>query len=248
MGIEQIMEGQTLSQEVKLKITEAFNAAVDAKVESLLVGKISEATEKLEEDNKLVIENKIKELETANEQYVKENIVDVVDKYLTAAANEFVKENKETIESKLQVEMAANFFAGLKSLATSFDVELPKGADNIIEQKTSELELTRVQLNQEVERRVDLESRVLQMTKESIIAKETSELTDTQREKVVERLNSVQYTDEAQFSAAVRSLAESIAPDVTPTTDKEPIVESKEPIVETKQNSYLDQMRKKING
>lgn len=248
MSIEQIMEGQTLSQEVKLKITEAFNAAVDTKVETLLVGKIAEATEKLEEDNKLVIENKLKELETANEQYVKENIVDVVDKYLTAAANEFVKENKEVIESKLQVEMAANFFTGLKSLATSFDVELPKGADNIIEQKTSELELTRVQLNQEVERRVDLESRLLQMTKESIIAKETSELTDTQREKVVERLNSVQYTDEAQFSAAVRSLAESIAPDVTPATDKEPIVESTEPVVKTKQNSYLDQMRKKING
>lgn len=248
MSIEQIMEGQTLSQEVKLKITEAFNTAVDTKVETLLVGKIAEATEKLEEDNKLVIENKLKELETANEQYVKENIVDVVDKYLTAAANEFVKENKEVIESKLQVEMATNFFTGLKSLATSFDVELPKGADNIIEQKTTELELTRVQLNQEVERRIDLESRMLQMTKESIIAKETSNLTDTQREKVVERLNSVQYTDEAQFSAAVRSLAESIAPDVTPATDKEPIVESKEPIVETKQNSYLDQMRKKING
>jgi predicted ribosome quality control (RQC) complex YloA/Tae2 family protein len=79
MSIEQIMEGQTLSQEAKLKITEAFNTAVDAKVETLLVGKIAEATEKLEEDNKLVIENKLKELEAANEQYVKENIVDVVD-------------------------------------------------------------------------------------------------------------------------------------------------------------------------
>lgn len=248
MSIEQIFEGQSLSTEVKNKITEAFNAAVDAKVETILVGRVAEATEKLEEDNKLVIENKLKELESANELYVKENIVDVVDKYMTAAANEFVAENKEAIESKLQVEMATNFFAGLKSLATSFDVELPKGSDNIIEQKTSELELTRVQLNQEIERRVDLESRVLAMTKESIIAKQTANLTDTQREKVVERLDSIQFTDETQFSEAVRSLAESIAPEVNPVVEPEQIKENKDLVVENKQNSYFDQMRKKINA
>lgn len=244
-----LSEGRELSEETKLKIAEAFTKAVAAKAETIALDMVEAKTVSIKADLEQEYQNKIAEeiarLEKSTELYIKEELVASVDKYLSAAAQEYFKENKMAVESSIRVGLAESFLKGVSSLAKTFNVDLPKGADSVVEDLQNKLKDSEARLNLEVTRRVELERDLNEKRKTEIVNDLTNNMTETQREKVLTKLVGVDFIDDNQFKTAVQSVVESYAPNIT-----EKVLEPKpdvKPVNENQQLTWEQRMIQQIS-
>lgn len=239
-----LLNAGSLAEDVKQKISDAFKAAVDQKVETLVVGAITEKTAELETQFESKINSEISRLEDLNKKYMAEEIVPMVDKYLTAAATEFFTENKPQLESQIKVNLAESFLTGMVSLAKAHNVEIPKGVDNIVEDLQSQVTDLKEKLNTQIDAGLDNAKQLKEATKQLIISNQTLSLTESQREKVFAQAASIEFADEDSLKSSVAKLIESIAPSATePEQSQQPITESNQLPA---QNTFESQLRKQL--
>lgn len=212
--VSKLFEGQELSEEFKAKATTIFNEAVDAavveKVEALKESTVAELTASLQEDYDAKVAAKMKQLEEQTELYIQEEVLPEVDKYLTATVNEWKEENKVAIEAGAKVTLAESFLSGLVGLAESFNVSIPQS--NVLDEMQAQItELTK-SLQETTDKNVTLVNENLKAKKDLAIAENTVTLSATQKDKIQESLNSIEYKSDAQFAVAVKALIESTFP------------------------------------
>ncbi len=98
--INALISGEELSEEFQEKARVIFETAIKTK--------IAEAKEKLEEENKVKLEEEIIS--------IKNNLTERADSYLEYVADEWIQENKLAVEHGLQTEMTESFLKGMKGL------------------------------------------------------------------------------------------------------------------------------------
>lgn len=206
--VKALFEGQELSEEFKTK--------AGSIIESMLNEKEAEIRESVEKEQKELFESQIAEktaeLEELSEKYMAEEVIPTISKYLTAAVNEWQEENKLAIESGTKVELAESFLKGFVGLAESHNLEVPEGADSIVEKNQKELEEVKTKLDELTEKNVELKEALDEQTRSIVIDRVCSDLTESQKEKFVTYSESVEFKSEEQFESAVSQLKESYFP------------------------------------
>ena len=194
--VDALTSGEDLSEEFKSKAATIFEGAVKAK--------LVEEIEKLESEYETKVDEKVSE--------VKEEIVDKVDAYLNYVVEEWMKENELAIEKGLRNEITEDFIGGLKSLFESHYINVPQEKYDVIESKAAEIEKLKEEVNQTIEKNVELNQKVSENNRQEIINDVSSDLAATEAEKLGKLAESIEYKDAESFRNSVETLKNSYYP------------------------------------
>lgn len=202
--VEALFNGETLSEEFQAKAKVVFEAALAEHTKALRNKFIKEFR---------IRESKIQKRFDAQVQEVKESLIKeqakIVDGYLSEAVDTWVAENQMVLESNIRTELTEEFIDGLKNLFTESYIEVPAEKFDLIKAQESKIK--------ELEESLDIEKknsrRSLKEAKrlhcESIITKQTSDMTEVEKAKFIKLVESVDFNSIEQFEKKVKTLKES---------------------------------------
>ena len=175
--IEEMFNGQDLSEEFKENISTLFEAAVSART-------ILETT-RLEEE----FETKLQE-EIAN---FNEEVTSKLDTYLDYCVENWMKENEVAIESTLRNELAEEFVDGLKSLFAEHYINVPENKVDVLEAMAEKVAALEEKMNEVISENVELKNNLLVSSANEIFENISSDLALTQREKFAALAEGIEF-------------------------------------------------------
>ena len=187
-----LVEGENFSDEFKGKAETIFEAAVSSKIKQI--------EDKLTEEH----ENTLAE--------TKEDMVEKVDQYLNYVTEEWKKENELAIERGLKGEISEDFIAGLKNLFEEHYIDVPNEKYDILEAQTQEIDDLKKKVNDLIESKKDSSNRIGELTKDSLVAEASNDLTETQKEKFKGLVEEVEFVSEETYKEKLSTLKESYFP------------------------------------
>lgn len=196
-----------LTDEQKQQIDEAFDSAVTKTVEK----KEEEFEAKLAEEKEILIQ----ELEKQNEEFLKEHGYAYFENIAKTATTEFMTENADAIELAAKNMLSENLLSDIGDIFRQYGVKTPESitmADKLNEANTR-IE-TLMAENRKFQKLAE------SLTKEKIIADVTANLTESQRDKVTDELQSVVMLDESQYRRACETIVANVFGNKE--TDKKP--------------------------
>ena len=232
--VEALVEGEDLTPEFKEKATTIFEAAVQAKVNKLMVEKEVELEEKNEE--KL----------TEEVSKIKDELTTQVDDYLNYVSEQWMEENKLAVEKGIRTEITESFINGMKNLFNEHYIEIPEDKVDVVDDLFQKVEELEEQLNKQIQESVDLKKEVSTYKKEKVVQSLTSGLSDTQAEKVKELAEGVDAEDE-KLEEKVQVIKENYFPKsannsetlVEEVVNNEESEEKTETVINEQMNHYL---------
>ena len=183
----------SLSEEFKQKAATVFEAAIKSKVKEIA------------EDIQADYDKKLTE-ETSKS---KDELVEKVDSYLAYVVEEWMKENELALERGIKGEIAEDFISGLKKLFEDHYIDVPDEKYNVLEDQSSKIEELNKKLNESIEKNVELTKENGEHKRQNIIDEASKELADTQKEKFNKLAEEVEYSNEEDFTAKVKTIKES---------------------------------------
>ena len=212
------------SSEVKTKLHEAFETAVNEKAEQKAQGlfeakeeeyskvldeMVQTVRESIELDQKEkfneAVEIKVKELSKQYAETLKEEaeaklneevtkIQEEVEKTLEIAIKEFVEDNKATWENEVEVQKANSLKEEFTKLAEKFGVEI------MSQDLGEETKKVNESLNKAIEREKALQEKLNKILADKILDEASKSLTSVQKDKLNSLMESVTFTNEKDYS------------------------------------------------
>lgn len=197
-AVDELFAGEELSEEFKAKAATIFEATVGARVAMIK----AELTDQLTEEKNAEI--------AAAVESITEEIVDKMDRYLSFAAEEFVTENKVEIESTIQTTLAEEFMKEFFSLATKFNLNIPTQDLNVVEDLSAQVAELQAKLNESLEANIDANNNVKKLEVEKAFTDITEGLTATQRARLAQLVESVDYGSADEYRSKLNILCETV--------------------------------------
>ena len=188
-----LFSGEELSEEFQNKAKTIFEAAINSKVAKI--------QEEIETENEKKIVEEITEIKTS--------LVERVDSYLEYVADEWLKDNKLTVENGLKSEMTESFLTGMKTLFEEHYVSIPEDKYDVVENMVDKLDEMETKLNEQIERNVGLNKRLAESTADVIVSEVSEGLAATQKEKLATLAESVEFKSEESYREKLETLKES---------------------------------------
>jgi hypothetical protein len=226
-ALKAIFDGTEITDEFKTKIQEALDTAVEKRIEIQSVKIQEEAEAKYEAISSEYAEYVVAEAQEKAQEYLDEEVLPMVDKYLNYATGEFMKENKLEIESGTKVELAESFLSGMSGIAEAYNVNVPQGKDDYITEMETKFENLQTRFNSVLDEKVELETKIVDDKKYAIVEAKTKDLTESQKEKFSKVAEKVKFQDETQYEDSINELYESYFPKIDK-TDAGKLIESRQ--------------------
>jgi hypothetical protein len=217
--VEAIVEDETVSKDEK-KVD--LNAAIEEDVNALLAGE--ELSEEFKEKAKVIFEAsinaKITDIETQlNEAYaqkleeqtaeVKVELTERLDSYLEYVSGEWLEENALAVERGIKSEMTESFLDGMKKLFEEHYVTLPEDKYDVLESMVDKLDEMETKLNEQIEKNVSLNKRLSESTAQTVFNNVAEGLAVSQKDKLVNLSEGVEFESEESYRAKLETLKES---------------------------------------
>lgn len=183
-SLEKIFSKIELPEGVSDELETLFNAIV---------------AEKVAEEVKIIEAKNDEDIESALEE-IQENI----DKYITYAAEEWNKENEVQVESGIKIELAENLVEGLKEVFVENYVEVPEDKVDLVDEAAAELTKIEAELDEAKNANIELQKEINGIKATKIVDELSSELTDTQKEKLSEMTDSIEYKNDSDYTDKVK--------------------------------------------
>jgi len=188
-----LFSGEELTEEFQEKAKTIFEAAISAKV--------AQIAEEMEAKNE---ERIVEEIES-----VKAALVERVDGYLEYVADEWLQENELAVEHGLKSEMTESFLSGMKELFEAHYVSIPEDKYDVVESMVNKLDEMETKLNEQIERNVSLNHRLAESVADGIVSEVAEGLALSQKEKLAQLAESVEFESEESYREKLETLKES---------------------------------------
>ena len=188
-----LFSGEELTEEFQEKAKTIFEAAISAKV--------AQIAEEMEKKNE---ERIVEEIES-----VKAALVERVDGYLEYVADEWLQENELAVEHGLKSEMTESFLSGMKELFEAHYVSIPEDKYDVVESMVNKLDEMETKLNEQIERNVSLNHRLAESVADGIVSEVAEGLALSQKEKLAQLAESVEFESETSYREKLETLKES---------------------------------------
>ncbi len=227
-----LTEGEDLSEEFKEKATTIFEAAV--------VSRLNEEVGKIHEEYASTLSEEVEKIKT--------ELAEKVDEYLTYATQQWLDSNQLEVENGLKAEIAESVVSGLKKVFVENHIEVPDEKADVVDAMTAELDNMETKLNEQIEANVELTKKVSAFVKNGIVNEIAEGLASTEKEKLSQLAEGVEFEDEESFRNKVATLKESYYPSKPAAPATETIAEDAQPVVDTdmteSMSRYVDALRR----
>jgi len=194
--VNALFNGESLSEEFRVKATTIFEAAVQSRVEKIVEDVIS--------DNESILEESVEE--------IKAELALQVDEYLNVVVEQWMQDNAVAIESGLRSELTEDFISGLKNLFAEHYIDLPDEKLEVAEslaERVVELEEATEARNEQF---VVLSKELNEAKKNEAIRKICEGLTEVQVSKMKSLAEGVEFTTEGDFNNKLAVIRENYFP------------------------------------
>ena len=191
-AVDEIFEGEDLSEEFKEKATVVFEAVVNEKVQSEVSRLEEEFNSKLDE-----------QVELATEDLTKK-----VDAYLDYVTEQWMEENKLAVERGIRADVAESFIAGLKELFSEHRIDVPDDKVDLVAEMAEKIEELEGKLNEQVAANIEVTKELDEAKKSDVFEDLASDLADTQVEKLRSLTEGLEYADLEDYSRKVKIIKE----------------------------------------
>jgi len=162
-----MFDGEELSENFKTKASTIFEAAINERVEQI-------KTELEEQYN-----NRLAEEIDENKKALTEQL----DSYLSYVVEEWVEENRLSIEKGIRTEVAEEFMTGLRNLFVEHDIMVPEAKVDLADKMAETAEQLKDRLDEEIMKNVKLVEEVKEFRRDQILDEMAEDLTVTQKER-----------------------------------------------------------------
>jgi len=188
-----LFSGEELTEEFQEKAKTIFEAAISVKV--------AQIAEEMEAKNEERIAEEIESVKAA--------LVERVDGYLEYVADEWLQENELAVEHGLKSEMTESFLSGMRELFEAHYVSIPEDKYDVVESMVNKLDEMETKLNEQIERNVSLNSRLAESVADGIVSEVAEGLALSQKEKLAQLAESVEFESEDSYREKLVTLKES---------------------------------------
>jgi hypothetical protein len=202
--VDALLAGENLSEEFKTKAAVIFEAAVNARVQSI---------------SEQVQEKLVQQFDEEFDTY-KQELAERVDDYLNYVVEQFMEENKLAVEQGLRAEITESFINGMKSLFEDHYIDIPEEKVDLVSELADKVTSLEDQLNEQINKSVDLNKELNEHKKMEAIHAVCEGLTQTQVEKVVSLAEGVDFTTQEEFVEKLEMIKESYFPSNVVIADK----------------------------
>ena len=206
--VDALFNGEELSEDFKDKAVTIFEAAINQRV--------AETEAELTERYESVISEH-------TEQLTKE-LTEKLDDYLSYVVEQWMQENELAVETGIRADIAENFLSGLKGLFESNYIEVPEEKYDLVETLATEVVSLESQLQEELNYNIELKKQVESKTAEEIFTEVTEDLVDTDRERLQQLSEGIEFEDEETFRGKLNILKENYLSDTVVNETGEEIV------------------------
>ena len=228
--VNALVEGEDLSEEFTSKAKTVFEAAVKSKLRSEIERIEMEKTQDFAEET----------------EKFKSELTEKVDSYLDYVVKEWMQENELAIDRGLKGEIAEDFITGLKALFEEHYIDVPDEKYDILEGQAQKIDELEEKLNETIEKMTAMNKEKSTLVREQVIAKVSTDLADTEKEKFEGLVEDVEFTDEDTFTEKLNTLKESYFPKTvsTQTIEEEVDTDNKEVDVSGAMAAYMSAIQK----
>jgi len=194
--VNALFNGESLSEEFRVKATTIFEAAVQSRVEKIVEDVIA--------DNESILEEAV--------EGIKAELGTQVDEYLNYVVERWMEDNAVAIESGLRSELTEDFINGLKNLFAEHYIDLPDEKLEVAEslaEKVVELEEASAARDEQF---VALSKELNEAKKNEAIRKICEGLTEVQVGKMKSLAEGVEFTTEGEFNNKLAVIRENYFP------------------------------------
>jgi hypothetical protein len=217
-SLAKIFADAKIDESVQKDLTTLFNVVVAEKV----IAKCDEMSEKYEQQ--------------FNESI--QAIEDNVDKYISFVADEWIKENELQVETGIKVELAESFITGMRNLFVENYVDVPEDKIDLVAEAEETIQELTSKLDESTNKTLELTEQINTLKKVAVINEISSELTETQKEKLGTLIDSIEYKDDDTYKNQVQLVIEKYFV-------VEPKEEFKEEVLDDRMKMYLAAGKKK---
>jgi hypothetical protein len=194
--VNALFNGESLSEEFRVKATTIFEAAVQSRVEKIVEDVIA--------DNESILEEAV--------EGIKAELGIQVDEYLNYVVERWMEDNAVAIESGLRSELTEDFINGLKNLFAEHYIDLPDEKLEVAEslaERVVELEEASAARDEQF---VALSKELNEAKKNEAIRKICEGLTEVQVGKMKSLAEGVEFTTEGEFNNKLAVIRENYFP------------------------------------
>lgn len=215
-SIEEMFDGQDLSEEFKNKAGVVFEAALTSAINEELTALEEEFEEKLTEQTALAVDE----------------LVEKVDTYLDYVVETWMEENQVAIDRGIKVEMAESFMSGLMELFSSHNIEVAEDKVDVVADLSDKLEETEEKLNESLNEIIELRKKVVTTERREALDDLCEGLTETSAEKLRALVKDVDADTIDSYKEKVKIIRENYFKDSKVITEDTDVVDS----IETEDN------------
>jgi hypothetical protein len=175
--VEEMFNGQELSEDFKEKASTIFEAAVNARI-TLEVASLQEQFEQ-------ELQEQVSDLT--------EQLTTKLDAYLDYVVENWMKENEVAIESTLRNELMEEFIDGLKGLFTEHYINVPQTKVDVLEAMASKVEELEQKLDESITENNELKSVVYEAQMRDVFESVSADLALTQKEKFLALVEGIDF-------------------------------------------------------
>lgn len=202
--VDALFNGESLSEDFRVKATLIFESAVTSRVESIV--------EEVLAENDRVLAEAVEEIKT--------ELSEQVDEYLNYVVEQWVEENKVAIETGLRAELVNDFISGLKNLFAEHYIEIPEEKVDVAEELALEVASMQEAAAEKDAQIAALTEEVNVVKKDKLIRLACEGLTEVQAGKMKSLAESVEFTTEGEFNNKLAIIRENYFPTKTNVTSE----------------------------
>jgi hypothetical protein len=188
-----LVSGSDLTEEFRDKAKLIFEAAV--------VAKVNEEVALMNEAYEQAFEESVTEFKT--------EMSEQIDSYLTFVAEKWIEENVLAIDNGIKTEIAENLMHGLRNLFSENYLEVPEEQFEIASEATEQLNVMEEKLNEQIALNVEMHKKLGGYIKNGIVSEVSVGLAETQKDKLHNLSEGVEFVNEEDFREKIETLKES---------------------------------------
>ena len=223
--VNALFDGQDLTEDFKSRTTLVFETAVKAKVK----------------ENLSLIEGKMEAQLAEKTASMLTDITEKLDGYLDYMVTEWLEKNEQSVEHGLKNEILEGFVGGMQKLFAENYIEIPNEKYNVVDEQAKEIASLKESLDAETNKNVEAKSQLAEVTAEKIFREVTEDLKETQKAKLKNLAEGVEFDDAVSYAEKLNTLKETYFPSEA---EKEEVIAESDATTGTEDGVMTDAMKK----
>jgi len=210
--MDAMFDGEELTEDFKTKASTIFEAALQERVDTIQA--------ELQEEYQSRLVDEVDE--------IKKGLTEQLDSYLSYVVEEWMEENRLSVEKGIRTEIAEEFMQGLRNLFLEHDISVPENKVDLTDQLAETVESIKGQLDEEMNKNIELKSEIAKYRRSQILEEASADLADTQKERFAVLAEGITFETEDDLRKKAQIIKESYFSHKKPVLREEAIATSNE--------------------